>query len=118
MFYVYSYVSGLKTSDVLSYVLFFAHQCNTTVLIMQGMIDILRAGTKRNQNVSLYSRLCEACEKYNKNMNGKDVGSVGGQFACFQVSNNEKYSEDTVTRHCTTLNFLLAEASTELKSKS
>ena len=118
MFYVYSYLNGLTREDVLSYVLFFAHQCNTTMILVQAMIDLCKLQSKKKSSVSLYKRLSDACSSYKEANNGKDVGSCGGIFSRFQVSNNDVYNEETVIQHCLTMNFLFAEATFELTQRS
>ena len=49
VYYLYAHFHGVKRDDVLSFVLFFAHQCNTTVIIVKAMITLIE---KKNDNVT------------------------------------------------------------------
>ena len=49
VYYLYAHFHGVKRDDVLSFVLFFAHQCNTTVIIVKAMITLIEKKTTMSQ---------------------------------------------------------------------
>ena len=76
MWYLFCYKFGLDTCDAFEFVLFFAHQCNSTVTIVTAMMCII---TKLNERSSwsMYNMLAKVCLKVNpyKKNKEKDVGS-------------------------------------------
>ena len=84
------YLHQLTLEDVFGFVLFFCHQCNTTEIIVQATMDLLEQNTSIDNNVPLYFKLKNECEKYNKIKNNYDVGS-GGSYARFGTSSNNVY---------------------------
>ena len=118
VFYMYSYINGLNRNDVLSFVLFFSHQCNTTIVIVKAMLDIMKEDKKRNPEQSLYSMLCDACEVYNKKKNSKDIGCKGGVYQRFSPSNLLKLEESQVYEEINKLDEFFAEAYTEYHNKA
>ena len=102
MFYVFAYIRGLRRNDILSFVLFFGHQCNTTVVVMQAMIDLLRIPTLYQDEKSLYSNLVAQC----KNIKGitKDVDVGCGPFNRFSPSNTRSFNDERANEICEQLN--------------
>ena len=102
MFYVFAYIRGLRRNDILSFVLFFGHQCNTTVVVMQAMIDLLRIPTLYQDEKSLYSNLVAQC----KNIKGttKDVDVGCGPFNRFSPSNTRSFNDERANEICKQLN--------------
>ena len=117
VFYMYVYINGLKRDDVLSFVLFFSHQCNTTIVLVQSMLDIMRFESSKKNKYSLYTLLCKACEDYKMKDNCKDVGCTGGIFQRFSPSNNSSYTEDQVHNEINKLNKLFAETTYKFQAK-
>ena len=113
VFYLYINIHGVKTDDVLSYILFFAHQCNTTLIILKAITKLAIAG-KSIDNKCLYTMLVKICEEYNANKNNKDVGCLGGDLMRFCPSNNDAYSPDQVKDVCVFLNKVFAEATYDI----
>ena len=110
VFYLYAYVNKITREDVLSFVLFFCHQCNTTEIIIQSFIDLINekhhASSKKIQ--TLYNELCKRCEIYNKNKNSYDVGS-GGSYPRFSTSRNLTFNIHEVRKWCSYLNKCFSE---------
>ena len=115
VFYLYAHLHGVKRDDVLSFVLFFAHQCNTTVIIVKAMIT-LTSQSENTKNEFLYSTLANICNEYKVNKNNKDIGCGGGGVERFSPSNNELYSHDELRDNCEFLNKICGEATNDLKS--
>ena len=117
VFYMFSYINGLERNDAISFVLFFSHQCNTTIVIVKAMLDIMSQDKKRNPQQSLYSMLCDASEVYNETKNSKDVGCKGGIYQRFSPSNLLKYSESQVYEAIKDLEIYFAESTSEYHEK-
>ena len=75
VWYLFCYKFGLVSDDAFEFVLFFAHQCNSTVTIVAAMLHIISQVETRS-NWSMYKMLTEVCLKLNptKNSRDKDVG--------------------------------------------
>ena len=116
VFYMYSCINGVDKNDVLCFILFFSHQCNTTIVIVTAMLDIMSQDTKRNQEQSFYSILASACEKYKTKNNSKDTGCAGGQYQRFSPSDNKLYDESEVFLELKNIDQYLSEATFDLKS--
>ena len=55
--------NGYDDKDVLMFILFFAHQCNTTVTIVNVMVAIMSGDFEVSESESFYRNLCKACCK-------------------------------------------------------
>ena len=70
--------AGYCEKDVLMFILFFAHQCNTTVTIVNAMVAIMSGDFKISKSETFYRNLCRACCEcrglaFNERL--KDVGA-------------------------------------------
>ena len=75
MWYLYCYKFGLVSDDAFEFVLFFSHQCNSTVTIVAAMLRIIKK-VKERMNWSMYKMLTKVCLSLNskKKSLDKDVG--------------------------------------------
>ena len=117
VYYMFAYMNGLKRDDVLCYVLFFAHQCNSTIIIVQSMLDIMRSTLKEKMSDSLYTLLAKACKKYKVKDNWSDVGCGGGGYERFSPSSNLIYREEKVRSIIHSLNKIFAETTCDFEEK-
>ena len=108
MFLLYVWQYGCSTEDVLCYVLFFAHQCNTTTTIVSAMCHLLRhLRQTRPYRGTLYHELSEICKSIRKKPDAKaDTGS--GQHPRFQTTNNKVYDEEEVLQNISGMNTTFA----------
>ena len=107
--YVYIGINGVRIDDVLSFILFFSHQCNTTEIIIQSMIKILSKATKQNLKNSLNTELVQESLKFKNRPKLVDVG-CGGKFNQFQCSNNSSFTEDKVKHVLKHMNMCIGES--------
>ena len=118
VYYMYAYTFGLERDDVLCFVLFFAHQCNSTIIIVQAMLDIMQSRMSHiNARDSLYIQLSRACKKYKVKDNWNDVGCGGGGFERFSPSNNLIYDEEKVASYIQSLNEIFADVTCNFETK-
>ena len=114
MFLIYIYKYGLNAEDVFCYVLFFAHQCNTTTTIVVAMIEISNNDYKKSKGLNLYEELCQVCARLkNKQQttnteNMRDLGS--GEHPRFQTTNNKIYNKNEINKSLTRMNDLFCKA--------
>ena len=113
MFYLHSYANGIRRDTVFSFVLFFGHQCNSTVTVVSSMLHMLMnneiySQTKLETFYTYLARSC--CHLKGIPMTCKDVGS--GQHNRHQSSNNSIYSDTDVRKYIIFLTYLFAEYST------
>ena len=111
VFYAYVTRNGYNNIEVLMFVLFFAHQCNTTVTMVNAMVAIISGKYKMSKNKSFYHNLCKAC----CNCKGltfkegiKDVGS--GLESRHRVSSSPILKEEEVNDYCESLRKMLTKA--------
>ena len=116
VFYTYCYVKEIHRNDILSFILFFTHQCNSTVLIVQAMVDLLYVPTRMKKGKSLYYNLARQCMEIKGSKKEKDVGC--GKFPRFSPSNTKLYNEKEVIENCNLLNRILGEASDDFHQLS
>ena len=98
--YMYCFKYGSTIEDTFSLIIFFCHQCNTTEIITQAMINIIIKFESRPSSKShhLYHILSKECKRIiDKNDLCTDVGS-GGSHTRFSVSNNRLYSISDLNR--------------------
>ena len=108
MFLLYVWKYGCSTEDVLCYILFFAHQCNTTTTIVSAMCHLLKHyRSKRQDRGTLYYELTELCKYLRKKTDATaDLGS--GQHPRFQTTNNKPYTKEEVILNISGMNTLFA----------
>ena len=108
MFLLYVWQYGCSTEDVLCYILFFAHQCNTTTTIVSAMCHLLRhLCQKRPYRCTLYHELSEICKSIRNKTDAKaDTGS--GQHPRFQTTNNKVYDKEEVLQNISGMNTTFA----------
>ena len=108
MFLLYVWKYGCSTEDVLCYILFFAHQCNTTTTIVSAMCHLLKqTRQERVERGTLYFELSELCKLIrNKPTATADTGS--GQHPRFQTTNNKMYDEEEVILNISGMNAIFA----------
>ena len=116
VFYTYCYIKEVHRDDILSFLLFFGHQCNSTVLIVQAMVDLLHAPARFTKGKSLYYNLAKQCKLLKDSQLDKDVGC--GKFARFSPSDTKTYNETEVIQNCNSLNRILGDASTDFQQLS
>ena len=84
--------------DCLGMILFFSHQCNSTVTFVSAMMMILKnQDVRKNEDLdkSIYYRLATCCCELKKiNLTNTDIGS--GKYPRHQCSKNYLLSEDDV----------------------
>ena len=96
VFHLFVCQHGYSFDDAIEFALFFTHQCNTTVVIVEVMLKILTekrsivTKKKRQDDFSLYIQLCNECGKKHNNKT-IDVGC--GKKNRFQPSNNTVYTK-------------------------
>ena len=89
----------------MSFCLFFAHQCNSTVTLIGVMKRLIEGDMTSNNHMSFYRKLSKECcilKELNID-NSTDVGS--GIYPRYQSSNNKVMSEITVNNHVDFLSF-------------
>ena len=97
VWYLYCFKFGLRTRDVFEFTLFFAHQCNSTVTIVQAMKEILNSKTWKENRQHLYFHLASlCCSLRGKPQSVKDVGS--GEYNRHQPSSTTLFSECEVDK--------------------
>ena len=95
MWYLYCFKFGLRTRDVFEFVLFFAHQCNSSVTIVGAMKEILKKKTRNDNHHHLYVHLASlCCTLRGKPKSVKDVGS--GEYNRHQPSSTTLFTEKEV----------------------
>ena len=107
--------NGYNDKDVLMFVLFFAHQCNTTVTIVNAMVAIMSGDFKMSKSESFYCNLCKACCKC-KGLTFKDgIKDVGaGIENRHRASSALILSEDEAKLYCTSLRKMLKKANDDV----
>ena len=118
VYYLYAYFYGVEQYDVLSFILFFGHQCNTTTIIVKAMMTIIANHTSTKTNELLYRSLANICLSYKIKDNDKDVGCGGGGVERFGPSNNSLYSDEEICKSCVLLNKLFGEATQDITSQA
>ena len=80
----------------MSIILFFSHQCNSTVTFVTAMINVLKSNKlHRNTNLSYYSLLCSECRRLRNTPEAtSDLGS--GKFNRHQTTCSTAFSETQV----------------------
>ena len=116
VFYMFAYMHDVNMEDILGFVLFFAHQCNTTLIIVQGMLDILQNKIVKEENESLYHTLARTCIQNKRKQNNFDVGCGGGGVERFGPSSNHLYTEEEIQKYCIILNHEFALASKNINT--
>lgn len=106
MLYLYSHVTGSVSKQVtICYILFFGHQCNTTVTIVTAMLHLLEDDISITTKLSFYTRLvlcCQSLKNLPSSSSCKDVGC--GRHPRHQPSNNTVYPEEDVLSYVFYLN--------------
>ena len=77
VWFMFCYKFGLDRDDAFEFVLFFAHQCNSTVTIVTAMLRIITRLEKRS-DWSMYKMLTKVCLSVNKKQDKKNNVDVGG----------------------------------------
>ena len=117
MFYSYVIKNGYEESDVLMFILFFAHQCNTTVTIVNAMVAVMSGDYKVSESASFYRNLCKACcqcKGLTFNEQIKDVGS--GIENCHRASLAPVLSEVEAELYCKLLKKMFKKATDDMLS--
>ena len=95
VFLLYCHVCPqLKRDDVISFVLFFSHQCNTTVTFVSAMVQICKERTmnQHRRYKNLYEELAATCSEIRGvPLHSKDIGS--GPYPRIQTSANAQYTD-------------------------
>ena len=108
--------NGYNKEDVLMFVLFFAHQCNTTVTIVNAMVVIISGDLELSKSESFYRNLCKACCKCKGLMfkeGTKDVGT--GLKNHHHASLAPILSEEEANLYCMSLRKMFTKANAEVK---
>ena len=99
MYMMYSWKYGHKPHDALCYVLFFAHQCNTTTTIISAMCHITSECYEHTRECkkykSFYTELSDVCRSL-KGSSDKLSDTGSGKHPRFQPTNNHIYDDETI----------------------
>ena len=98
MSYLFFFKYGLRKKDIFSLILFFLHQCNTTVLIVCALEQLIVNKQNKKDFRNLYKELCFVCAKLRDVCPRKtaDLGcSIHPQY---QTSNNIPLSKIEIER--------------------
>ena len=90
VWYLYCFKFGLNRDKSFEFVLFFAHQCNSTVTIVAAMKQLLLEKIESTCTRSIYLTLASICQQLRSTAIDKDVGS--GEFNRHQPSSNKLLS--------------------------
>ena len=99
VYFLYMKKFGIIKDDIVSFILFFAHQCNTTVIIVQAMIDLItKYKSRREFDTCLYTELVNRCFVYKNKEIKVDVG-CGSKYQRFSSTNNKVYNKEEITKN-------------------
>ena len=114
MFFLYIHKFGLYAEDVYNYVLFFSHQCTTTVTLICAMTFICEHEDIKPS--CLYLKLAKVCCSLRNKTFTEDSSDTGsGEDPRFSTSNNKVYSQDYIHQCIITLNDLFTRHTGKMK---
>lgn len=107
VFYLYIYCSSTVCKETaINFVLFFGHQCNTTVTIVSAMLCIIENNVTKcgSSKVTLYAQLAKTCCVLKGQKNNKNIDVGCGINNRHQPSNNRVYTKEEVYSYVFFLN--------------
>ena len=119
VFYAYVSQNGYHKNDVVMFVLFFAHQCNTTITIVNAMVAVMCGEFQLSKKDSFYRNLCKACcqckgLEFTEKI--KDIGS--GLANSHKASSATVLNEEEVNNYHGILRNVFAKATVEVNKLS
>lgn len=110
VFYLYARTTNcLSSTDIISFALFFSHQCSGTLMIVQAMMRIIRQKDINDLQSTLYHRLVRECLEIKgtpMNLNITDVG-MSPKYPRHGPSGQKPFTDHEVMTYCTRMNNLL-----------
>ena len=118
VFYLFVHKFGVTTNMVFSFVLFFAHQCNSTISLVSAMIYLMKSmlpDTPFEEDISLYSKLSNVFTMFDYNQQLKKMVS-SSRHSHHQSDNLTRYTEEEVFQYIHFLNKTFAKFSSSMKN--
>ena len=110
VFYLYAQnTTCLSATNIISFALFFSHQCSGTLMFVQAMMRLIIKKDNDDSQMTLYGCLVREClelkGKPNEH-NSKDVG-MSPKYPRHGPSGQKPYTETEATAYCAKMNNLL-----------
>ena len=119
VFYAYVTRNGYNENDVLMFVLFFAHQCNTTVTMVNAMVAIISGEFKLSKKESFYHNLCKACCNCKGLQFKEGIKDVGSRLESrHRASSSPILKEEEVNNYCGILRKMFTKANFDVRNVS
>ena len=107
VFYLYMYCNSAYSKDAaINFVLFFGHQCNTTVTIVSAILEIIENIVMKqwSSKENLYTELAKMCYVLKGQTDNKYIDVGSGINNRHQPTNNRVYTKEEVYKYVFFLN--------------